>query len=447
MPPRVAHTVVVALAAFAARAAWGLSVDVPPAWDGELYERGARAIAAGLGYSCAMFGPQADPNVPTAYYPVGYPALLGAFYVLFGPSTRVVALLGAGLGALSAALTHRLALRVTGPRASLLAGLAYALSPGVALFASTPMTETLWGALLALAVWALAPRGALTTRRLFLCALALAAAVYVRPQAMLLVPLLPALPDGDLRLRARRAALVTAVTVALVAPWSLRNCGAIDGCAFVSTNGGGNLAIGAIPRADGMFTFLTPTDGCRGVRGEVARDRCWRRVAIGHIRRDPWRWLSLSVAKVHHTWAYEAFPVGYIRTARPDLLTPADETRWRRRITPPWRLVLYAALLAMLPLFPRAPLGVVGRLSLATMAVVTLTHAVFFGGDRYHLPLVTFALVIASAAGRSIPGLRRAQGGALSPVSDLGALALDARERLESQGDDARGRTSGRQKT
>ncbi len=359
----------------------------------------------------------------------------------------MVALLGSALGALSAALTHRLALRVTGPRAALLAGLAYALSPGVTLFASTPMTETLWGALLALAVWSLAPRGSLTTKRLLSCAVTLAAAVYVRPQAALLLPVLPAIPDGTPRERATRAALVTALALALVAPWSLRNCASIDGCAFVSTNGGSNLAIGAIPRGDGLFTFLAPADGCRGVVGEVARDRCWRRVALGHVRRDPLRWLALSVDKVHHTWAYEAFPIGYLRTARPDLVSPSDETRWRRRITPPWRAILYAALLALLPLFPRAPLGVVGRLCAATAGVVTLTHAVFFGGDRYHLPLVAFVLVIASAAGRSIPGLRRPRASRLTAVGPLGALGLDPSDRLESQAEGAREGDPGRQKT
>lgn len=422
---RRSYAVTAALTAlgFALRFGWGVGVRVAPAWDGELYERGARAIATGLGYSCFMFGPRADPRVPTAYYPVGYPAILGAFYAVLGVAPWVMALVGSLVGALTVALVHRLALRVSSPRAAFIAALFFACMPGQVIFASTPMTETAWGFFLTLAVYLLGRGDTPTRGSLVGAALALAVATYVRPQALLLAPLLPLIPRGTLRERARRAFVVTAIVIATVIPWTVRNCRSLDGCAMVSTNGGGNLAIGAIPRSTGTFRFLTAEDGCRGVVGEIARDRCWRAVATGHIRARPGRWVRLAWTKLYHTWAYEAFPVGYLRTARPDLLDDARELRARRALTAFWRPLAVMSLLALLPFAPRRRRGEpVVRMCVALAVVISATHAVFFGGDRYHLPFAAALAVIASGVFNTAPRWLRGER-ALRPPADARSSA------------------------
>lgn len=395
-------TASLAAVAFAARMAFGLAVHAPPAWDGTLYERGARAIASGLGYSCFMFGPLADPRVPTAYYPVGYPAYLGVLYTLFGTSAWVIALGGALAGALTVALTHRLALRVASPRAAFAAALALAVMPAQVIFAAAPMTEVLWGALLTLAVY-LAARGA----RWPWLAAALAAAVYVRPQALVLAGLLPLVASGTRAQRLTRTALTVATVLALIAPWTLRNCRAIDGCALVSANGASNLAVGAMARSDGTYLSLTADDGCRGVVGEIARERCWRRVAWARIRENPGAWALRAYPKLRHTFSYERAPIDYLAAARPELLDERARSRGYDLLTLTWRLCAGLALLALVPLRGRRPLDDAGRLSLATVLAMGATHAVFFGGDRYHLPLAGPLCVLAAGAFRDAPAWLR----------------------------------------
>lgn len=391
--------------ALAARLAVGLALRAPPAWDGVLYERGALGLARGLGYSCFLFGPAADPSVPTAFYPVGYPAFLGALYRLFGVSPLVILVSGALLGAITVALSHRLALRCGPAPAAHLAALLFALAPGPVAFATTPMSETLWGALLTAVALVLArapspPR----SWQLLLAGALLAAATYVRPQALLLAPILPALLAGTPSLRLRRAALVTATVAALVAPWTLRNCLALDGCAIVSTNGGSNLAIGAVPRATGMYLTLTRADGCGGVVGERARERCWQRVAVQSVRRDPWRWVRLAWPKLYFTYANETFPADYLREALPDRVDARLNARLRDWMTWTWWPLWVLALVGALPLPWRRPLAPAGALSLATVAATTATHLVVFGGDRYHLPLVGFMVALSAAAFRGREG-------------------------------------------
>ncbi len=445
-------TLALSLVALVARLAWGLSVRVPPVWDGELYERGARALATGLGYSCFLFGPAADPTVPTAFYPVGYPAFLGALYRVFGVSPSVVVVSGALLGAVTVALTHRLALRCAPPLAAHVAALAVALSPGAVVLSTTPMSETLWGALLTAAVFVLTrarlprvethgsqdevrsadcsmPRTVTSPQRglslgcrgfqpaaagraeLLLTAVLLAAAVYVRPQAVLLAPLLPALVSGTLRQRLARAAIVTVAVLALVAPWSVRNCRSLDGCAFVSTNGGSNLAIGAVPRATGQYLRLTADDGCRGVKGERTRERCWQSVAMASIRADPSRWLRLGWTKLHETWRHESYPAGYLRTARPDLVDARREQTLQRWMSRAWMSLWLIAFLGLIPLPSRRRMAPAATLSLGAIAAVMATHAVVFGGDRYHLPLVGLVAVLAASAFRESAGDLRSPAG------------------------------------
>jgi hypothetical protein len=300
------------------------------------------------------------------------------------------------------------------------------------LFAGVTMTEPLFGTLLTLAVYLLVrDEGPVRTVSLVATAVVLAAATYVRPQAILLAPLLPLARATRLRPgflgRIAGAALVTAITLACIAPWSVRNCRDLDGCAFVSTNGGSNFAIGAVARANGRFFFLDNRDGCAGVHGEVARDRCWRSVARASIERHPWRWLKLGLVKIDHTLSYEAFPVGYAReawTARPPpgalasrapppslrRILPLDdrlERIWRRTLSFPWRVLLALALLALVPVYTRRFDAPAARVSLVACIVMLATHAAFFGGDRYHLPLAPLVAVLAAGAFRRLPRVVR----------------------------------------
>lgn len=415
------------LVAFALRLALGLALRPPPTWDGALYHRAAQGLVRGLGYSCFMFGPQADPAVATAYYPVGLPAYLAAFYAVLGDGDLARSVAGALAGAAGAALAAVIARPMLRDRAHLAAWVV-ALSPGAALYAAAPMTETLWGALLAAVVALLCDAGAPSRRHALQVGAALAAAAFVRPQALVLLPVLPAMAGGAWRVRLARTLGVALTVAALVTPWSLRNCASLDGCALISTNGAGNFAIGAVPRADGRYLALTGDDGCRGVRGEIARERCWRRVTRDAIAHAPGRWIGLAPAKVWHTWGYEAFPAGYLRAARPDVLGARGEDRLREALTAAWGLLLALALVSLLPTHARPPLGRAGRMALAVLALVTLTHALFFGGDRYHLSLLPLVAPFALRAFVNTPPWRRRRWAwAESSAKDPGApLELQA---------------------
>ncbi|WP_437531332.1 glycosyltransferase family 39 protein [Sorangium sp. So ce726] len=425
-----------------------------PVWDGHYYDFGARRIAAGLGYSDDLIvGGQAIWH-PWCHYPVGYSGFLALVYRLFGAGPYAATVANAVTGALLVVVVHRLARYATTPARARVAALLAALSPGLILYAALLMTEPLAALGLVTAPWLLARDAARgrPARGAVLAGVALGLSALVRPQSLLCAPALALLAwrgNGGARAAWKRGALTAALSaaaaLAVVAPWTIRNCRVMDGCALVSTNGGWNLAIGAFPRATGRFETLRAGDGCPIARGQVAQDRCWMAAGLQWIKDDPGRWLALIPRKLGFTFDHESFPIGYLGEADPaawpeerraagrrvltashlGLLSAAalgvvamPRRRPRRELVPQllalaavlglvalgvfgdghafWPLAVVIPLIAALPL-PGRPAngGVVGYLAFA-VASVALTHAVFFGEDRYHM-VVTPALCILAA--------------------------------------------------
>lgn len=320
------------LVALAARAfvAWIADGRVARAMDGTFYDIVARRIALGQGYTW-----QWPDGVVTyaAHYPVGYPALLGGAYALFGSSLLVAFLLNALVGALCALCIYRLTLSFTAGlgaersrRAGLLAGLVVAFLPTLLFYTPALMTEglvTLFIVASAVGV-AEAPKVRAIDKRLVfrgICVgIGLGLATLVRPQSVLFAPVFGWLLGRKMNLGRRIAlmALVLVPTLLTVSPWSLRNCARMDHCVFVSANGGWNLLIGTFPEGDGGWAAV---DGervppnCREVFAEAAKDSCFGAAGRARILEAPLAWLRLVPAKLRVTFDYTGAASEYLTRA------------------------------------------------------------------------------------------------------------------------------------
>jgi 4-amino-4-deoxy-L-arabinose transferase-like glycosyltransferase len=434
--------------AFAVRALVVLTFGVEPTWDGAFYHRGAVSIAEGNGYSEPAVIDGRSGRAPWSHYPVGYSAFIGAVYSLFGSGHAVAPLANSIVGALTASLAFLLAFEILGRRRARIAGALVALHPGLVLYCALIMTEPLAGFLVLLTGY-LARRFAERRFGGVASGIALAASAFVRPQSLLTGPLLLLMFKGPLRRRLAQTLLAGATTALLLVPWTVRNCVELDGCALISTNGGWNLAIGALSET-GRFRALTSEDGCVGVDGPVAQDRCWRERGWAAIRQDPWTWLGRIPDKLRHTYNHESFAVAYIAEARPSewdrdhtwrvmnvmtslhhalmlaaafgVVSRFARRRWREQWGPIALLVgialfaVYALSLPERPLFwigvalpllglfrlPGAPPIDDGlRYLFGLLAITSLTHMLFFGDDRYHLAVSPVFCILAAAAFRS----------------------------------------------
>lgn len=405
------------------------------------YPVGYSAFLAGI---YRVFGP--GPHVATVAN-----ALVGALLAVvvhrlarYGTSERR-ALIAGLLVALSPGLIVYAALVMTEPLAAL------GLVTSAWLAARDAQTRPLRGALAGGVALGLT---ALVRPQSLVCAPALALfALASEPDARLRERLLRA---------AKTATVALAAAFAVIAPWTARNCRVMDGCALVSTNAGWNLAIGAFPRATGRFETLHATDGCSIVTGQVQQDRCWLDAGVGWIKADPARWLSLVPRKLSETFDHESFPMGYLGEADPrawpeerkahgrELLTKAHwalmvaaalgvlgiPSRRRRRESKGeredassrkrawlvqgllaalvlgiggyaasgndqhhvWPLALFIPIVAALRLAGSPANGRAVGYAAFTLATVVVTHAVFFGEDRYHVVVTPLLCLLAACA-------------------------------------------------
>lgn len=421
-----------------------------PVWDGHYYHFGAQRIADGLGYSEDVMLGGFPHWKPWCHYPVGYSGFVGGLYKVFGQGLSVAPLGNAVVGALTAVLVHRIARHWLATGRSRLAGALCALHPGLILYTAVVMTEGLAAFTVLLGGWLALSFG--PRRGPWLSGVAFGLSALVRPTALITLPLLALVWDGSLRQRLTRTALASACALATIAPWTVRNCRVMDGCALISTNGGWNLAIGALTET-GRFTTLRAEDGCRDVTGQVDQDKCWGRVGRQLIQKDPLHWLALVPKKLAQTYNHESFAVGYLAQARPELWPDVKQNTWRSGLTvfhhllmlsaslaaaslvlpkrwpwpqPVWMQagllaaafafyayglnsydyplywgIVIAPVLAVLPLPGRPELRPAGYWLWGLVALTSLTHAVFFGEDRYHLTISPMLCILAAAALRA----------------------------------------------
>jgi 4-amino-4-deoxy-L-arabinose transferase-like glycosyltransferase len=241
--------VVLVLAALGLRVAY---MDLTPGYaivhDAHDYDVHARSIAIGDGFSERLTGK------PTAFRPPGYPYLLGGAYRIFGVERgvdadriRVARWLGAVLGTLGVGLIGVLGAQLLGRAAGLLAmGLAAVYLPSI-LVSEALMSEQLFVVLmLAALVTAIHQRRSAHRYAFALLAGFLAGlAVLTRANGLiLLVPLGLAVWAAPRRSwsSAGPPAVLVAVALATVAPWTIRNAVELHAFVPVSTQLGWALA-------------------------------------------------------------------------------------------------------------------------------------------------------------------------------------------------------------
>ena len=429
----------------------------PAVEDGHYYDVLARRIAGGDGYT--WLWPDGAVTY-VAHYPVGYPALVAAGYAAFGAAPSVAMATNAVLGAASVYAMHRLVdgagiarWRPAG------AAVALALHPALVPYTAALMTEGATAALLVIAASvATAARNAARGDLLLATALGSARATLaawpwiaaaggivglatlVRPQCLVLAPVLGALavpPRASRRARLGAMAALVAVAIACVVPWTIRNCERMNRCALVSVNGGWNLLIGATTRSGAWQPMPVPAE-CATVWDEAGKDACFERAAWREIERAPVAWVLRAPAKLAATFDYFGAAPWYLHASNADAFDERAKTRLGALETCVCRLFLLGALVACATLEGARPwlrravtcIGALGALTVhgwvgyvalpvivslmgwralargpavvpiaaAAVAATAATHAVFFGAGRYGLVVAPFVAAVAFLA-------------------------------------------------
>lgn len=396
--------------ALAIRLAWGLS---RPADDASLHslpdQREYLQIARNLlhGQGLVFLDSRFNDTV-RAFRTPGYPLMLAAC----GGNLRAARLVQALLDTSTVLAIFLLAsCFMSGRVGALIAAGFVAFNPYLIYFAGLILSETLFTAMLAWAMFLLA-RGSLrpSWRQWLLGGFLLGFSVLVRPSAVALPVLLgllsvflnriiPAAYQEDVRpqpvWRLPPGLTMVVLTILCLLPWVIRNRVVLGQWIWLDTNSGFTLYDGYNPDATGgsdqSFVDRQPE---LQVLGEVQRDEYLSQEAADYARAHPQRVLQLIGAKLARTWS-------------PVPLSQEYRRPWLRMIALAYSLPF--DVLVLFGLF-RGRLARSAKLFvLAPALYFTVVHALTVGSLRYRIPAEPpLAVLIAGlTAGGTMPWRRR----------------------------------------
>ena len=221
------------------------STGYEPGGDAADYDRHATAIAASASYPESQLVPEGGP---TAFRPPAYPLLLGAVYTATGDSTVAGLVAQALLGTLIVALVGSVGSLIWGRTVALVAMAIAAVYPPLLVLGAALISEPLFIVfeLAALVVALVHQRSEHPYRWVALMGLLIGLATLTRVNGLVGVLPLAVFVWFVARARGeqpiRPVALLLTVTVAVIAPWSIRNAIEFDEFLPLTTQDGFALA-------------------------------------------------------------------------------------------------------------------------------------------------------------------------------------------------------------
>jgi len=401
---------VITAVGFVLRSAWFLYAKAAPptswigAGDQYSYWYYGNEIAAGRGYVGYV------TNEPTAYYPIGYPALLAAlFFVVDNAHLPGDLMFWAGLmhvvfSTATIALVFFIGRRVFNPTVGLIAAALLAVFPNAIFQVTTLQLETtfifLSTAALAIIVLHDWSRGLPSRNRLLAFGFVLSLSVLVRPFSVWFVVGLFA---AVMAVKAgwRRAFTVTLVPVLVVVgmsiPWMIRNQIRMHAFIVSSTNTGDTLCLDRNLTAYGGFRFADH-DGCvEPGLPEVPRNAGNTRKAISFVIHHPAREALQIVRRARYMFADDHDGIEATETLGSGRFLQSD-VRNVLSETADWYffVVLGLAVVGLIPLVGAARRRPEARLVLIAALSLLGVPLLLWGNQRFHLPLYPYLVLLAA---------------------------------------------------
>ncbi len=362
----------------------------PPGLDDQFYFSALpKLLADGHGFIAPFKFTFDHVSVATAEHPPLYSVLLAVPSLVGLDSPDAQRLAGAVFGAVTIVALGLLGRRLAGERAGLIAAGLAAVYPTLVVADGALMSETLQGALVALALLA-AYRlfDEPTAGRAAVLGVVTALAALTRGEALLLLPLIliPLLrsPEG------RRAALVSVVAfVVVLTPWTVRNWIVFDRPVAIATNSGTAIA-GAncdqtFAAGDMLGGWYPPCIREHPGKNEAEHHAEALREGVRYARDHSGRLPVVLAARVGRVWSvYKPFSIPEGRSVRVQKLGVLL-----------FYLLVPLALAGAIYLRRR---GVVTWILVTPFIIVTVTALTTYGNLRFREPAELAVVVLAAVA-------------------------------------------------
>ncbi|MBI3578028.1 MAG: hypothetical protein HY276_12380 [Ignavibacteriales bacterium] len=349
-----------------------------------------------LAWNLSSKGMYSYDSAPTAYRPVGYPAFVGAIYYLTGHRPIAVKFLQAMLDLITALLLYHL-LSGFSKRTRLLGTAFWVFFPPAILYTNFLMSETLFVFLLVASFDILKSLDSRPPFLIFLLGLLMGILVLIKPNFIIFLIALP-LMLFKIRIPFRQIMFVVLGFLILVAPWLIRNYMSFDHVGF-SSNGGINLLIGNNPNTTGAYVINYPEEILQNAKQEFEADRTAFRYATKYIVEHPITFVTNGVKKLAHLFESEGGLLVWSFHGNPEDATTRYSAKYASTslilnalVNLPYALFLILGVMG----FVAAPRDKFWLLTLVLFVSWIITHTIFFGGGRFHFPLMPFFVFFAA---------------------------------------------------
>lgn len=409
--PEYRWLLVITAVAFGLRLAWLLYAEAAPpyAWlgagDQYSYWYYGNEIAAGRGYVSYV------THQPTAYYPIGYPALLAALFLVVlhthlpGDLMFWAGLMHVVFGTATVALVFFIGRRVFNATAGFIAAALLAVFPNAIYQVTTLQLETAFiffsTAALGIIVLHDWSHGLPSRNRLLAFGFVLGLSVLIRPFS---VWFLAGLFLAGLAVNAgwRRAFTVTLVPVFVVAgmsiPWVVRNEIRMHAFVLTSTNTGDTLCLDRNSTAQGGFRFADH-DGCvHPGLPEVPRNAGNTRKAVSFVIHNPGREALQIVRRAKFEFAHDHDGIEATETLGSGPFLRAGVRNLLSDMADWYFFIVLGFAVAGLPLLLfTARKRPEPRLVLVALTAMLVIPLLLWGNPRFHLPLYPYVVLLAAA--------------------------------------------------
>lgn len=285
-------------------------VPVTPSSDFLWYHDRAIDLIEGRGYS--------EDGVPTAYWPVGWPAVAALLYKAFGANPSVLQTANLLFASASFFLVLALGRAMFASEVTARIGvLLLTVYPNNIAYVSLTATETFYTFLLLLGTWLFIARRTLPTA--ILCGLVFGYATLTKPQTLFMPAILVGISflfEAGYRLRLRtlvHGAIVGMAMAIVISPWIYRNYLVFGEPVFISTNSGWALYVGNNPSVLANRGFPTDTgpevkalwNETFTVVNQLQSSRAARAAAVQWIKENPGTYLLLMPIKAFSLWSVD----------------------------------------------------------------------------------------------------------------------------------------------
>jgi len=368
---------------------WMFSFQPEIASDARWYYQKACQMANGEGYH--------DEGIPTAFYPVGYPAFLALFFKLFNSQVLIARILNlllyvAFLIVFFALLQKfKIQVKVIG-----LALILLAFYPNHVSYVNLLYSENLFLFVFFLALLFYFHKKKKVLFIIF-SGICFGIAVLIRPAVLLIPFLLVFMPDfkAFAKIRIKNTIVLYVLIFLVVIPWSIRNYKVLGSFVWVSSTSGYDLLIGNHPEATGNFHINEPLlKSIPDSLDEVQYDKITKQMALKYMIKNPVETILRVPLKIFYFLWPPSEGIGWNTKG-----VAVEQMKVLKGISFLNNLIFILTLFVIIisAIFTK-PDKYFSRLFLLIASYYLFVSIIFFGESRFHLHIIPFGAVLFALA-------------------------------------------------